>query len=202
MKSMTQVARLALAAAALVLGGCAAMRTVSCDVSSYGDWPAERKPGSYAFERLPSQEARKAESDALEASARGALAKAGFKPAEAGQAPELIVQLGARDELAELQPWDNPIWWRGGYGYWRPAPWVAPRWTTWGPRAPHAVYERQIALLIRDRASGKPLYEARASNEGFRGADSAALGVLFEAALTGFPKVDGKPHTVDVVVPN
>lgn len=201
MKSMTTGTRLALAAAALVLGGCAAMRTVSCDVSSYGDWPADRKAGSYAFERLPSQEARKAESEVLEASARGALAKAGFKPAEAGQAPELIVQLGARDDLAEQQPWDNPIWWRGGYGYWRPTPWLAPRWT-WGTRGPNTVYERQVALLIRDRASGKPLFEARASSEGFRTADAAALGALFEAALTGFPKVEGNPHRVDVMVPN
>ena len=201
MKSMTGGARLALAAAALVLGGCAAMRTVSCEVSSYGDWPADRRPGSFAFERLPSQEAHKAESEVLEASARGALTKAGFKPAEAGQAPELIVQLGARDGLAEQQPWDNPIWWRGGYGHWRPTPWLAPRWT-WGPRGPGNVYERQVAMLIRDRASGKPLFEARASSEGFRGANSAALGVLFEAALTGFPKIDGKPHTVDVVTPN
>ena len=42
----------------LGLGGCAAMRSVSSEVSTFGEWPATRKPGTYAFERLPSQQAR------------------------------------------------------------------------------------------------------------------------------------------------
>ena len=55
-------------AGALLLGGCAGISTVSSNVSSFGEWPADRKPGTYAFERLPSQQARAAESDVLESS--------------------------------------------------------------------------------------------------------------------------------------
>ena len=44
--------------AALVLSGCAGLNNVTSEVSSYGQWPADRKPASYAFERLPSQQAR------------------------------------------------------------------------------------------------------------------------------------------------
>ena len=33
----------------LGLGGCAAMRSVSSEVSTFGEWPATRKPGTYAF---------------------------------------------------------------------------------------------------------------------------------------------------------
>ena len=47
----------ALAAASVAaVTGCAGPYTVSADVSSYGAWPADRKPGTYAFDRLPSQQ--------------------------------------------------------------------------------------------------------------------------------------------------
>ena len=40
-----------LAAASLAaVTGCAGPYTVSADVSSYGNWPADRKPGTYAFD--------------------------------------------------------------------------------------------------------------------------------------------------------
>ena len=88
-----------LLAATLALGGCAALKSVSSDVSSFGDWPVERKPGTYAFERLPSQQARAEETASLEAAAQGALAKAGFAPAAAGQEPEVLVQLEVLDSI-------------------------------------------------------------------------------------------------------
>ena len=102
--SPTRRGALSLAAAAatlVLLGGCAAVSTVSTDVSSFGEWPADRKPGTYAFERLPSQAARAAESAALEAAAMPALAKAGFTPAAAGATPDVLVQVGARTDRAE-----------------------------------------------------------------------------------------------------
>jgi hypothetical protein len=76
--------RLALAligAATLAAAGCAGMHTLTSEVSSFGEWPADRAAGSYAFERLPSQQARADETTRLEEAARTALAKAGFKPA-------------------------------------------------------------------------------------------------------------------------
>ena len=59
--------------AAAALSGCAALNSVTSDVSSFGEWPSARKPGTFAFERLPSQQSRAAETDALEAAARPAL---------------------------------------------------------------------------------------------------------------------------------
>src|SRR5690242_9358720 len=112
--------------AALLLTGCAALRSVSSDVSSFGEWPAERRPGTYAFERLPSQQAQPQESDALEASAAQALAKAGFRPAAPGQQPDVLVQVGASDARVVVSPWDDPLWWRGGFGFHRYGPWMSP----------------------------------------------------------------------------
>jgi hypothetical protein len=188
-------------AAALLLSGCAALRSVSSDVSSFGEWPAERKPGTYAFERLPSQQARPAESDALEASAAQALAKAGFQPAASGQAPDVLVQVGAGDARV-FSVWDDPLWWRGGFGYHRYGPWMSPRWGLGlGMRFEVPRYERQVGLLIRDRATGKPLYEARASSEGNSPAQGTVLTAMFQAALMDFPRLGINPRRVVVEVP-
>ncbi len=192
---------MAMAAAGLLLTGCAALRSVPSEVSTFGDWPAGRKPGSFAFDRLPSQQARAAEADALEAAALGALLKAGFVAAAPGTQPELLIQVAAHSGRAELGPWNDPIWWRGSFGFYRPGPWFGPYWglTT---RYDTLRYEREVALLIRDRASGKPLFEARASNEGnSTQIGSATLGAMFTAALMDFPRLGTNPRRVVVELP-
>lgn len=188
-----------IATSAFLAAGCAGIASVSSDVSSYGEWPADRKPGTYAFERLPSQQARPEETAQLEEAARGALAKAGFTPAAADKQPDVLVQVGARDARADVQLWDDPLWWRGGFGYWRHGPWLYPRWgvgATWRSDFPR--YERQVALLIRDRASGKPMFETRAVSEGGTRADSATLGAMFQASMMDFPRLGMNPRRVVV----
>lgn len=186
--------------AAAVLAGCAVLSQMGSEVSTFGEWPVGRKPGSYAFERLPSQQARPADSDALEAAAAPALQKAGFTPVAAGQQPDVLVQVAARASPAGIQPWDDPLWWRGGFGTWRYGPWLSPRWGL-SVRHDFARYEREVGLLIRDRASGKPLFEARASNEGHQQASAAVASVMFEAALTDFPRQGINPRSVLVPLP-
>ena len=77
--------------AALVLAGCAGMNSVVSDVSSYSQWPAARAPGSYVFERLPSQQAKAPLQDTLEAAARDALAHACFTEAKDAQSADVQV---------------------------------------------------------------------------------------------------------------
>jgi hypothetical protein len=189
-----------LLAATALLAGCAGMRTVSSEVSSYGEWPEGRAPGSYAFERLPSQQAQAAEAERLEATAAAALAKAGFKPVDSGKEPDVLVQVGARDSRFVVQPWDDPLWWRGGFGYWRHGPWGSPRWAL-SMRYDFPRVETQVGLLLRDRASGKPLYETRAATESNVRADSATLGAMFEAAMMDFPRLGMNPRRVVVELP-
>ena len=181
-----------------LLGGCASMRSVTSDVSSFGEWPADRKAGTFAFERLPSQVARAAEADALEAAALPALKKAGFTRAAVGAAPDVLVQLGARSQRSDYGAWNDPLWWRGGFGYWRPGPWLSPRWGL-TLRSDFERFDREVAVLLRDRASGKPLFEARAVNEGnMYGADATTLSAMFEAALMDFPRLGINPRRVTV----
>ena len=195
-----RVALVLMAGTALALAGCAGMHTLTSEVSSFGEWPADRAAGSYAFERLPSQQARAAETDRLEEAARTALAKAGFKPAAEGAAPDVLVQVGTRVGRAEA-PWADPFWWRGGFGYWRPAPWGGSRWALSAQFDLHARYDLEVAVLLRDRASGKPLYESRASVESSSSqANTATLAALFQAALMDFPRLGVNPRRVTVTM--
>jgi hypothetical protein len=193
-------ARLALAGSLLavtLLSGCASINSVTSEVSSFGEWPAGRAPGTYAFERLPSQQQRAAEADALEAAARPALAKAGFKPAPEGGTPDVTVQVGVRTTRTEYGPWNDSLWWHGGFGYWRRGPWLGPTWSMSVYASPPR-YDHEVALLIRERASGKPLFEARASNDSGRFPSPAVSGAMFEAAMLDFPKTGLNPRRINV----
>jgi len=66
------------AAAALSLAGCASLNSVTADAQSFDSWPAARQAGSFAFERLPSQQRDPDGQSSLEGAARAALLKAGF----------------------------------------------------------------------------------------------------------------------------
>ena len=179
------------------LAACGTLSQLGADVSSYGEWPAGRAPGSYAFERLPSQQANAQETAALEAAAMPALAAAGFTPVATSAAPDVLVQVGARVNRSERSPWDDPLWWGGGFGGWRHGPWRGPNWGA-SLRIESQRYEREVALLVRDRASGKPLFEARANSEGFDSRATPVLKPLFAAALLDFPRTGINPRRVRV----
>ena len=190
------------AAAAVALAGCAGPQTIAADVSSYGTWPAGRAPGTYAFDRLPSQqqsEEATRRQTALEDAARAALEKAGFKPAADTKSADVLVTLGARVTAYDPVPWDDPLWWRWRgrlfaprYGYIGASPWGWRQDPFFDRR-----YDRAVAVLMRDRASGEALYESHASNEGFSSSD-ALLTPLFDAALAEFPQINPKSHRVAV----
>ena len=197
------------ALATFVLGGCAAMNTLHNEVSTFGAWPAERKPASFVFERLPSQQAHPERQQMLEDAALGALTGAGFAPATDAKDAEYLMQLGARVALDD--PWfdSNPMFWRGGlrygvgygygrgYGRWGHGPW-GPGFGPGFGYGSSTSFERDVALLIRDRKTGELLYEARASNSGPSATIDRLLQPMFRAALQDFPATSPEPHTVTV----
>jgi len=181
---------------ALALSGCAAFHTFSAQVSSFGQWPQGRAPGTYAFDRLPSQQAQAQEQEALEQLAAPALQAAGFTAAPAGTTPEVLVQVGARTERQLRSPWDDPLWVRPWGSTMRPGPWWGPHWpdASWM----HTEYTREVALLIRDRASGQALYETRAQSDGSTQGDHDLFQLMFQTALKDFPNVKSDVHSVSV----
>ncbi|HZE90431.1 MAG TPA: DUF4136 domain-containing protein [Rhizobacter sp.] len=179
------------------LSGCASMNAVDNDVSSYSQWTPERKPGPYVFERLPSQQAQYKRQDRLEAAARGALATAGFAEVPDPARADVSVQIGARIERYDVALYDDPLWWHGGvFGYGRYG-----RRGFWGPGFmafpyDNPRYDREVAVLIRDKKSNQVLYEARAANEGAYEGDDRLLAAMFEAALKDYPQTGVNPRRI------
>ena len=203
---MKPIRALAMLVAAATLAGCAALNTITSDVTTFSEWPADRRPGRYAFERLPSQKADATRTATLEGAAAKALEKAGFSAAADAAQADVIVQIGARISRTEISPWDDPLWWRwGSAGYWRSPTWRrGPRSAFYGgfssewysPR-----YERNVAVLLRDRGTNTPLFEAHAQTEGSTGGDTVLLGAMFEAAMQGFPAKEAQsPRRVSVTL--
>jgi Domain of unknown function (DUF4136) len=179
----------------LTLGACASLRQLDSDVSTYSQWPTGRKPGTYAFERLPSQQARADQHQKLENAARRAVEGAGFTLAENATDADVSVQVGARVSPNERAVYDDPFWWRGGlYSHWRRG-YYAPYWST---QLSSPSYEREVVVLIRDRKTGQPLYEARATNGGNSASIGSLLPAMYEAAMKDFPHTGVNPRRVSV----
>jgi Domain of unknown function (DUF4136) len=199
---LQRVAPIAIAAA---VAGCAGMNMVSSDVSSFGEWPAGRAPGSYVFERLPSQQARAEQQAALELAARGALEKAGFTAVADAAAADVTVQLTAQVQRVDRStPFADPFYWGfagwGGRPYWRSPFWYGGGYGGWGAYE-NPYYERNVAVLIRDRASGKALYESRANSDGVSVGGTPMLAAMFDAALKDFPRPALSPRQVTTPLP-
>ncbi|MEO7152266.1 MAG: DUF4136 domain-containing protein [Burkholderiaceae bacterium] len=187
-------------AAALALGGCATSRQVDSDVSSYSQWPSARPAATYAFERLPSQQSRPERQQALEDAARPAIEAAGFRPAASSANADVSVQLAANVTPA-LYP--EPFGWGGHLGFGRGH--LRPGWG-WGGGLGWSSYgavryEREVAVLIRDRSDGRALYETRARSEGLTSGIDEVLPAMFAAALKDFPSPAVNPRRIAVDLP-
>jgi hypothetical protein len=185
----------------LMLGACAGLGTLDVQVSSFSQWPAGRAPGSYVFERLPSQQAQLQQQEQLEAAAGPALAEAGFTRAAEPARADVRVQLGAVSTEEAIAYWDDPAWgWGLGFG------WPHHHSTYWGFGAswrygPPYRYSTEVAVLIRDNATGQPLYETRARADATGRATNELLAGLYEAALKDFPQPAVNPRRVTVTLP-
>lgn len=203
-------------ASLLALGACSGINTVAVDVSSQGNWSAASKTATYAIERLPSQQANPLEQGRVEAAAMPALAAGGFTPAPADQA-DLLIQVGARVfEVVRRDPFASSFYWRNDwwlYGHRRPF-FYGPGYYGPGYYGPgfygsgfygqgygyDSEFQREAAVLIRDRRSQKIVYETRAVYSN-RWSSDQLLPALFEAAMKDFPQPALSPRTVVVTVP-
>jgi hypothetical protein len=205
--TMRRLAAGAVAGLLVLLGGCAATR-LDANVHTVGNWPVGRAPGTFTFERLPSQMTQAAEQDRLEADALPALQKAGLRPAAVGEAPDLRVQVAARTIQGQVV-YAGPYYggpWGGPMGPWGGARWGAPGWgwgygAGWGWGAPgYAYYLFEVAVLILDARSQQSLYETRAQSEG-SAPEAWTWAALCEAALKDFPLPAVSPRRVTVELP-
>jgi len=212
--------------AALMLGGCASTYRVDSQVESFARWseaanatgtqattPAAlpQAPQTYRFERLPSQ--REGETAVrqkkLESLAQEVLTSLGWTAVDGSGASPWTVQVSASSTRQLRSPWDDPwppFWPMLGVGIGSNGTRVSGQlvWGSMFPMFPYNErphYQRKVALVVRDAASGRVVYETRAAHDGLW-ADSPDLWrAMISAALRDFPAPPSGPREVNVDLP-
>ncbi|PJI99268.1 uncharacterized protein DUF4136 [Acidovorax sp. 69] len=191
---MTQrrwIPALVLGLAAATLAGCSTTRLVDGQVQSFSTLAAVPAPATYRIERLPSQQTPAF--DAVATLAEQALTRVGLQRDDA--APRLVVQLGVQ---AEAVPRHDPFQ-SYGPGPWGFGGWYGRGWGlhgSWRFGEPTPLHRRAVSILMRDATTQAVVYETSAVHEDVWVSDPVVYGVLFDAALTGFPLPPQGPRQV------
>lgn len=201
------LATLSLALSAALLAGCASVLRVDSDVTSFPQWPANapQRGDRFAFERLPSQlgasPAAGSGQDMLERAVSDALQAWGLQLPQGSEPVRWLVQVGAQGQRLQRAPWDPDPWsgWRLSAGYgWRHGG-IALGFPLLPMDSPY--YLRELAIVVREAATGRVVYETRARHDG-RWNDSPALwAAMAQAALRDFPQPPAGTRRVDVDIP-
>jgi hypothetical protein len=215
---MKALASILIAAASLLLSGCAT--TLRSDVTVFHQWPADLQDKSYVFETPPPAE------DTLEhrsylALVSNELATLGFQ--QAANPADAKLRVGMRFSTVDhptrvlqasdpflMSPYYGP-WGYGrfGYGPYRRYyggfygyrgfydPWY------WGPMEYREViqhnYERKLYVTINNLA-GQKLFEVTVNNTSRKQSTPAVMPALVQSAFTGFPGESGKAKRVDLEI--
>lgn len=175
----------ALLLATALLAGCSTTRTVEGDVQTHSRLATATLPLGYRIERLPSQQGT--DFDPIVRLAAQALERVGLRPEGAEAA--LVVQIGVQaSSVPRVDPWGPSPWgWGPGWGAWAGHGGWGVR-GIWRMGEPTPLHRRAVSLLIRDARTQDVVYETSAVHEDVWTADPALYGVLFDAALSGFPQ--------------
>lgn len=188
-------------AAAALLAGCASTRVVDSDVRSFSTLTALPSPATYRLERLPSQTAYATSFAAIESLAQQSLARVGLQRDDANA--RLVLQLGAQGSYVHPAYWpyySDPFYgsFGWGFGYGGRGGWGLGG--GWMMDRPPTLHRREVSLVLRDAASQQIVYETSAVYEDVWTSDPAIFGILFDAALTGFPQPPNGPRTVRTTI--
>ena len=191
----------ALTATAL-LAGCSTVREVNSTVQSFSSLPGIPVPPTYRLETLPSQQGQ-VHFPAVEAQAQHALARVGMIRDDSR--PSLVVQISAVARYARdyaswpyYDPW-GPRWGWGmsyGRGFGRGFGFGGSMMMD----GPPLEYYRAVSVVMRDIKTQQIVYETSAQRQDVWTDDPAIFGILFDAALTGFPKPPQGARNVRTVI--
>ncbi|WP_296002356.1 DUF4136 domain-containing protein [Rugamonas sp.] len=202
---MTKIPAL-LAAACLVLGGCAT--TIHSDVTAFNDWPADLSDKSYVFD-APAPPEDTLEYRSYQQLVSNELSRLGFTPAADPRGARLKVGMHFRtvDQAVHVLQAYDPFW--GGPGYWGRGSYYR------GPFRPYYdpffygptmvdetiqhIYERQLNVTI-NAADGKKLFDATVSNASHVRATPHVMPALVQSAFAGFPGRSGQPYRIDIKI--
>jgi hypothetical protein len=180
----------------LLLTGCAGMRLVDSQVSSFAT--VSVAAGSrYRFERLPSQQTNPEAQAQLEAMAEQALAKVGLTRDDS--AAHYSVQVSATQRAQQVVLEHRPLGWHSGWrvdnrglimGSGGLFPWMEARTDYW----------REVGLIMRDRSTEAVVFESHAVHDGPWSDSHAVLPAMLDAALQGFPNPPSGVRRVNIEI--
>ena len=192
---------IALTATAL-LTGCSTVREVNSTVQSFSSLGGIPLPPTYRLETLPSQQGQ-VNFPAVEAQAQQALARVGMTRDDSR--PSVVVQISAVARYARdyaswpyYDPW-GPRWGWGmsyGRGFGRGFGFGGSMMMD----GPPLEYYRAVSVVMRDIKTQQIVYETSAQRQDVWTDDPAIFGILFDAALTGFPKPPQGARNVRTVI--
>jgi len=189
---------LLLCMAAATLAGCSTTRVVEGQVQSFSTLAAVPSPATYRIDRLPSQQTPAF--DAIAALAEQSLGRIGLQRDDA--APKLLVQIGAQaGTVPRYDPYYGPHGFYGPYPWGFGGGWYGRGWGMgglWRMGEPTPLHRRAVSLVMRDAVTQASVYETSAVHEDVWVADPAVFGILFDAALTGFPQPPAGPRQVRI----
>ncbi|HEY9097015.1 MAG TPA: DUF4136 domain-containing protein [Hydrogenophaga sp.] len=199
---------------AFALSACASAYRVDNQVESFPRWTdgsntqVPAPPQTYRFERLPSQSTGSAaqSTDQLERWAQDALQPLGWTlAANAGTAPWTVEITGTGVRLPRA-PWEDP-WYQDRYGWFGQinvgigSGGSGIFWSPWMMRTEMPYYQRRVAIVIRDSASGRVVYETSAAHDGRWNSTPELWRAMISAALEGFPSPPKGARQVNLDVP-
>ena len=176
-------------ALAALLAGCASVREVQSDVQTYSALSTLPTPPTYRLELLPSQQAQAAQFAAVEALAQQSLAKIGLQRDDSQGTLAVQISAQARYTRDNSPYYYGPYGpgWSWGLGFGRGAGWGMGFGGPWMFDAPPLLHYRAVSIVMREQRTQRIVYETSAVHEDVWTNDPAIFGVLFDAALSGFP---------------
>lgn len=181
--------------ATALLQGCGLPRMIDSDVQSFVGGDGAVTGVGYRFERLPSQQARSAQQDSIEAMAEQALSEVGLHRDDT--APRYSAQISinvrtiappehhrTRAERAILRP-DGMALFVPPFGLM-----LEPSW-----------YRHSVQVLLRDVGNARVAFESSASFDGPWADSTQLLPVVMRAALRDYPNPPQGPRKVVIELP-
>lgn len=179
------------------LAACSTTRVVEGQVKSFSTLAAMPAPATFQLDRLPSQHSP--EFDSILALAEQSLQRAGLQRDDS--APRLRVQISTESGSVPRYDAYGPY---GFQGNWAMGGWYGNGFgmrSIWRMGEPTPLHHRAVSIVMRDAQTQKVVYETSAVHDDVWVQDPAVFGLLFDAALSGFPQPPSGPRQIRLPLP-
>jgi hypothetical protein len=200
----------AIAALALLLGGCAS--TIRSDVTTFHQWPAQLQDKTYAFEAPPPQD------DTLELRSyqnlvRAELGKLGFQESASAPALKVSMRFTTADVPIRVIEAVDPFFYPSArFSYMAPyhrrafwgAGWYSPFYDPfWGGMPEYRVstrhnYQREVQVAIKSASDNRRLFDVTVHNNSSERSTPAMMPALVQSAFAGFPGPNGVARRIEL----